>query len=271
MTDLKDHFTTVEISDSNHVADNLIWTTTNTPNLSHRTDVGFYANRRPEADTPIIILLHGVYGNAWAWAYSGGAHKTLADLSQNQEFPLFILAMPSDGAIGSGSGYFNSDAGQFENWIIDDVPAIARRVFPQLRKQPRLYLGGLSMGGYGALRLGMKHPDRISGISGHSSITKLDDFSKFLDLDNHHFKNTPITEHDLLTLFEKNKDRLPPIRFDCGVDDPLIESNRFLHNELEARHHSHIYEEFVGGHEWSYWCEQVAKTFEFFEQIERSK
>jgi S-formylglutathione hydrolase FrmB len=57
---------------------------------------------------------------------------------------------------------------------------------------------------------------------------------------------------------------LPHVRFDCGTDDPLLESNRRLHAELDAAGIAHTYEEHPGGHEWPYWAEHVEATLLFF-------
>ena len=59
------------------------------------------------------------------------------------------------------------------------------------------------------------------------------------------------------------RDRLPPVRFDCGVDDFLLEQNRDLHRALEAQGVQHTYAEFPGGHTFAYWREHVADTFRF--------
>jgi enterochelin esterase-like enzyme len=63
-----------------------------------------------------------------------------------------------------------------------------------------------------------------------------------------------------------NNENLPALRFDCGVSDTLIEPNRLLHQQLKDLKVSHIYEEFEGGHEWSYWQKHVEKTFLFFDE-----
>lgn len=58
--------------------------------------------------------------------------------------------------------------------------------------------------------------------------------------------------------------RLPPLRFDCGTEDELIDCNRTLHTELTAAGIPHSYEEFPGGHTWDYWHRHLADTLRFF-------
>jgi S-formylglutathione hydrolase FrmB len=61
-----------------------------------------------------------------------------------------------------------------------------------------------------------------------------------------------------------NKENLPPIRFDCGTEDPLIEHNRELSRELKKAGIPHTYEEFSGGHSWPYWETHLEDMLHFF-------
>jgi len=72
------------------------------------------------------------------------------------------------------------------------------------------------------------------------------------------------TDEDVFELIHANRENLPLIRFDCGKDDLLIEQNRSLHNKLKNAKIEHIYQEFDGAHEWSYWQEHIKETLLFF-------
>jgi len=60
---------------------------------------------------------------------------------------------------------------------------------------------------------------------------------------------------------------LPPIRFDCGTEDELIEGNRKLHQELLDFAITHQYKENPGKHEWTYWESNIKETMLFFNEI----
>ena len=55
-------------------------------------------------------------------------------------------------------------------------------------------------------------------------------------------------------------------RFDCGIEDPLIEHNRTLHTALTSHQIPHLYEEYKGGHTWGYWEEHIEQTLLLFEK-----
>jgi S-formylglutathione hydrolase FrmB len=64
-----------------------------------------------------------------------------------------------------------------------------------------------------------------------------------------------------------NRDHLPPLRFDCGTEDSLIEENRLLHRQLTELGVPHTYEEFPGNHDWPYWTEHVRQTLAFCKTV----
>ena len=91
-----------------------------------------------------------------------------------------VLAMPSDGLWGDGSGYVKHEEKDFEKWIVEEVPAVVRQVTSSQADSP-IFIAGLSMGGYGAMRLGAKYPTQYKGFSGLSSITNFSDWQGFME------------------------------------------------------------------------------------------
>lgn len=236
-----------------------------TPNLKGRGDICVFV---PEGaisdDLPLVILLHGVYGSAWVWAKKAGAHRTAARMIAKGDIPPCILVMPSDGLYADGSAYLPHNGYNFACWITEDVIDAVRLNIPQANKSSATYIAGLSMGGYGALHLGAAYPALFKGVSGHSSITRLEEMALFVEEDIAIYRQADALKENVIELMRKNKDRLPPLRFDCGTEDELIEGNRRLHQELKDADINHQYEEFPGGHEWAYWELHLEKTLRFF-------
>ncbi|ARV16623.1 alpha/beta hydrolase [Polaribacter sp. SA4-12] len=264
---MKSSFRTIELSDSEFEAQGLRFLTVKTANLKGRGDICLYV---PEVDEginnlPIYILLHGVYGSAWIWAMKGGAHKTAKKMMESKTIKPAIIAMPSDGLWGDGSAYFSHHKKQFDNWIVEDVITAVKENIPEAKNSTSTCIGGLSMGGYGALSLGGRFPDKFKAISGHSSITKLEQIQLFVEEPLEEYLKESTTAN-VIEILKGKKEKLPPFRFDCGINDDLLSANQLLHQELLKENIPHIYEEFKGGHEWSYWIDNLEKTFEFFNQ-----
>jgi putative tributyrin esterase len=258
-------FRTIEISDPGFESEGLRWVTVKSAALRQRVDLTLFVPKQAAAgqNLPLVVLLHGVYGSHWAWALKGGAHRTAARLIEADEVPPMVLAMPSDGAWGDGSGYVRHPEQDFECWIVDEVPAAARLAVPALGASSRVYISGLSMGGFGALRLAAKYPMHFHGAGGHSSITEFDQLGLFVEEPLGRYACPPQDQSVIETML-RNRDRLPPIRFDCGTGDPLLEYNRQLASQMKDAGIPHLYEEFAGGHEWPYWRLHLADMLRFF-------
>lgn len=218
------------------------------------------------SNLPLLVLLHGVYGCQWNWWLNGDINTIATEMVRSEATVPMMIAMPSDGLWGDGSGYVPHAQANYEKWIVDDIPRCLRELFPQLLPG-KFLLAGLSMGGYGALRLGMKYASQVQGISAHSSITKVAQLSQFIPFPATAFQYAGNVDVDMLHWAKVNRDALPPIRFDCGTEDSLIEANRELHRALTQLHVPHSYEEFPGGHDWPYWTQHIRDTLAFCKRV----
>lgn len=264
-------FGRVELSDPRHERDHLRFLTFQSPALGGRGDVALFVPPHSERleDLPLVVLLHGVHGSHWAWALKGGAHQTAARLVAVGDVPPLVLAMPSDGLTAEGTGYLPHEGADYERWIAEDVVGCVTEALPQLSSSSARFVAGLSMGGWGALRLGAKHAVRFRGVSAHSSLTHLDALDALLT-GAPTYRLEPGEGRSALHWLERHRDDLPPFRFDCGVDDRYIEDNRTLHRALVERGIPHVYEEFPGGHTWEYWAAHLEDTLRFFARLLRT-
>lgn len=256
----------IELSLPELSPENLRFLTFKSPALKNRGDVTLFVPDGFEdlRNLSPIMLLHGVYGSHWAWTMKGGVHLTAQRLIDEKRIQPLVIAMPSDGLFGDGSGYFAHNQSDFENWIVKDVIGCVTEVLPCLDSQSKLFIAGLSMGGFGALRLGAKYADKFAGISAHSAFTKAAQLQMFVENPLSDYGEVDDEELDALFWIKKNRAQLPALRFDCGVDDELIAANRELHRELEINNIAHVYQEFAGGHSWNYWAQHVTDSLLFF-------
>lgn len=260
------HFRTLEISDSRFECNNLRFMTVKSANLKGRGDICIFV---PPAITessmlPVALLLHGVYGSAWAWTHNAGVHLQAMRLMKTGALPPMIIAMPSDGLWGDGSGYLAHSGLDFERWIVEDVVQALFEKIQGVTKDSPLFIGGLSMGGFGALRIGAKYGKRFRGISAHSSITNLGQMSLFVEEDIANYRQQELADEDVFETIQNYRMDLPPLRFDCGTNDQLIEQNRLLHRQMLDAGIRHTYHEYPGAHEWSYWETHITESLRFF-------
>jgi S-formylglutathione hydrolase FrmB len=266
-------FKTVELSDPRFERDGLRFLTVKSPALGRRGDVCVWAPPpSPSRDPlPVVVLLHGVSGSHWAWPLRGGAHLTAGQLIDAGEIPPLALAMPSDGLWGDGSGYVPHADADYERWIVDETPVVAALADDRITTSSTLFVAGLSMGGFGALRLGAKHVPRFAGISAHSAVTSIARLGGAVDEPLERLAAFAGADGTALHWLDANRERLPPLRFDCGTSDELLPGNRALHAALDARGIAHVYEEFPGGHDWPYWKLHLSDTLRFFGEILSSR
>ena len=219
----------------------------------------------PESDTyeppfPVFYLLHGLSDDHTIWQRRTSIERYV------QNLPL-IVVMP-DGGRG-----FYCDAEQgfaYETAIAQDLITFIDRMFPTKAERAGRCIGGLSMGGYGAIKLALSHPELFCSANSHSGALFV----------GHRAQpgNTPLSvelqrivgaapaggKNDLYTLADKvDPARLPALRIDCGTEDLLIEDNRSFHAYLVRQNREHEYQEFPGGHDWSYWDEHVRQALSF--------
>jgi putative tributyrin esterase len=258
-------FSTVEISSPAYTPPGVTHVTVKSPALRRRADLTCYASPQVTSDDPlpVVTLLHGVYGSHWAWLGKGGAHHVLEALLSSGEIPPMMLVMPSDGLFGDGSAYLRHAEADYARWIVEEVPAAVAQVDERTHAAPQ-FITGLSMGGYGALRLGALYPETFRAFSGMSSVTAFANLARFVEPSGHVYDLAESAPLGVLDCLLTQRASLRPFRFDCGLDDPLLEENRALHEALSQAGVAHDYAEHPGGHEWDYWHHHLADQLRFF-------
>jgi S-formylglutathione hydrolase FrmB len=260
-------FRTVEVSDPALAPEGLVFVTVKSAALGQRADLTLFVPRQAAGlhGVPIVLLLHGVYGSHWAWAFKGGAHRTAQRLIDAGAIGPMVLAMPSDGLWGDGSAYLPHATQDFERWIVDEVPVATCIATPVCDEASPIFIAGLSMGGFAALRLAGKHPQRFAAASAHSSVTEAHQIAALIAESPQAWSTAP-EDQSVLAALMAGRAALPPLRFDCGQGDPFLEPNRALHQALAAAGIAHEYEEPEGGHDWTYWSHHLEDTLRFFER-----
>ncbi len=210
----------------------------------------------------VFYLLHGLSDDQTIWMRRTSIERYVDGL------PL-VVVMP-DGGRGWYTNAINPPNYRYEDDLIKDVVGLIDRTFPVKAHREGRAIGGLSMGGYGAVKLGLKYPDLFGSVSSHSGVfafprrdpDEAEELSpEFLTIFGDHAKDGP---EDPFALAAALKPKLvPALRFDCGVEDVFLEDNRAFHKHLDELSIPHEFEEFQGGHDWAYWDTHVQEAVTF--------
>jgi len=210
---------------------------------------------------PVFYLLHGLSDDYTIW------HRRTRIEWYVRELPLMVV-MP-DGFRGF---YTNNEEGpQYATYMAEELPAFVERHFGAIPERSGRCVGGLSMGGYGALRLALGYPDRYLSATSHSGALGFGhEATAESDFRATEFRRitgaAPAGSlHDLFALAVRAQraGTLPALRIDCGVDDHLVRHNRAFTAHLTELGIPHEYAEFPGSHSWDYWDLHVQEALAF--------
>ena len=207
----------------------------------------------------VFYLLHGLSDDHTIWMRRTSIERYVNGL------PLMVV-MP-DGGRGWYTNALEGD--RYEDDLIQDVVGLVDRTFPVKAERSGRCLGGLSMGGYGAVKVGLKHHEMFASVNSHSgalSILRGPDASKGIGAEfSRVFGKSPENgpEDPWKIVASIDHGRIPAMRIDCGASDFLLDQNRAFHKHLESLHVPHEYQEFPGAHDWGYWDRHVQEAIAF--------
>jgi S-formylglutathione hydrolase FrmB len=204
---------------------------------------------------PAIYLLHGYGGDFNEW-------KKVGVVEEAAKLPV-IIVLPE----GDKSFYVNhhEDAkARWEDYITKDVVEYADKNFRTQADREHRGISGLSMGGYGAMVLGLRHPELFASIASHSGALGVPGSSisgEIGDRLKKIFGPDDAKERQDYDIFKRIQDlpaeKRPHIYIDCGSRDFLLDANRKLVAHLATLKVDYEYREVPGGHEYSYWKANV--------------
>ena len=131
---------------------------------------------------PVLYLLHGYTGDERGWMNPSYADlsETMDTLIRKNTIQPMIVVMPNAFNRFGGSFYVNSElSGNWEDFIVRDLVSYVDAHYRTLPAAASRGIAGHSMGGYGALRIGMEHPDVFSVAYGLSACCVMGDDSDF--------------------------------------------------------------------------------------------
>lgn len=203
---------------------------------------------------PAIYLLHGLTGDSHVWTRFHNLERVMRDQPA-------VVVMPD----ADRSFYANDPRPgglAYEDYVCEEVRAYVERVFPVIRERRARACVGLSMGGYGALLLAIKHPDlycaaaSISGSTyyGHDMTGRHED-----DDVGALGRSLPRETNDVFYLTQHMASVSEPLalRLSCGTEDHLHDTNVAFHEHLLSLGIAHEWIEHPGAHDDSTWDVQL--------------
>ena len=208
----------------------------------------------PEEGVALLVFLHGRGGDEDTELDNEALFATLSELGERAP----IVALP-DG--GDGSYWHDRASGDWARYVTDEViPALAERFGADRR---RVAVGGISMGGFGALNLARLHPGRFCAVGGHSPALWASAGETapgaFDDAEDFAANNVIGAVDEVPEAFTGQ-----PVWLDIGEDDPFVSGYEAMVaelNEAGALLSDHIW---PGGHETAYWREHWPANLRFY-------
>ena len=219
----------------------------------------------PEGEMPVLYLLHGLSENHSAWL-----RRSRADYYAEQAG--IALVMPEV----QRSFYCDMACGlDYYTYVAEELPVLCRQMFRLSDRREDTFVAGLSMGGYGALKLALRRPGRCAAAGSFSGAT---DVRARLAASANGMAEKEIAsicggclapEDDLFPLAEQavKGGPIPALYISCGESDFMIEDNRRFHRHLDALGIGHTYEEWPGTHNWDFWDESIRRALGFFVRL----
>ena len=224
---------------------------------------------------PVLYLLHGLFGHYDDWV-------TRTNLAEYAVAYDVIIITPE----GHDNWYTDSatvPADKYESYFIRELVSDVDARFRTIKDRRARGVAGLSMGGYGALKFGFKHPEMFAFVGSLSGA-----LDPAVRTEDHPGFAWDILRPSLNAVFGPSASQtrkandlhqiargltatqvasLPFIYFDCGLDDGFLATNRELADVLLAQKIPHQYRQLPGGHNWAYWDQQVREVLRLYAQL----
>ncbi|RUS47957.1 alpha/beta hydrolase family protein [Cohnella sp. AR92] len=215
---------------------------------------------------PTLFLLHGFSDDDTIWSRRTSLERYAASLG-------IAVVMPN----AHKSFYTDMEYGDpYWTFLTEELPQVARSFFP-LSDDPKLnFVAGLSMGGYGAFKWALTHPDRFAAAASLSGVLDIaalkanpsnPAIGRAFDLifGERAVTGSPDDLFELLGRLPRGSAELPELYQCCGTEDFLYEDNiRFRDAIRKAGYPNYRYEEGPGDHEWGYWDAHIQEALALF-------
>ena len=231
-----------------------------------------------EGPFPVLYLLHGISNDHTHWVRKSNVERYAAAHR-------LAVVMPSVGR----SYYADQKVGyDYFTYVAQELPQVMGAMFPLSQRRDDTFVAGLSMGGYGAVKLALNYPERYGAAASFSGCLDLegligsmtaqglasqplpdklrrgaDELKRALGSPEE-FSGSP---NDLMSLAKAaDPARCPALYLSCGTEDPLMGCNRSFTAMLDQNGIPYTWFDGPGGHDWEFWDSQIRQALEWMEE-----
>ena len=214
---------------------------------------------------PTLYLLHGMSDDHTIWQRRTSIERYVSDLNLAVVMPSIDLSWYTDMYYGY----------KYWTFMTEELPRTMRAFFPRMSdKREDTFVAGLSMGGYGALKCGLRAPEVFSYAAGLSSGTDPEALIKEAELGDDTYwtdvfgpaNKFPKSFNDLFAAckdLKKNKKHKVRFYMWCGTEDFLYKQNIKMRDHMKKVGLDLTYEESPGDHSWAHWDEKIQTILEW--------
>ncbi|MCL1854561.1 MAG: esterase family protein [Clostridia bacterium] len=228
--------------------------------------------RKRKKPIPTLYLLHGLSDDHTGWMRYSSVEQYAQDYYVAVVMPAVNRSFYTD--MAHGARYFS--------YVSQELPAAMETLFPLATCRERRFVAGLSMGGYGALKIGLSLPERYAAAASLSGA--LDLRPAFQPM-----KSSPTSPEEMCDVFGSEQvfsdgnnnlwnlakglapDRVPRLYVSCGTEDELFSANEHFVRDF-GKQLSIEYSTFPGNHTWDVWDREIKRVLAWLplEKAERA-
>lgn len=217
-----------------------------------------------QGPAPVLYLLHGLSDDDTTWLRRTSVERYVAELGWAVVMPQVHRSFYADEAYG----------GRFWTFVSEELPELVGSFFRLSSARADTYVAGLSMGGYGAVKLALRRPERFAAPASLSGVLDLaplvragqprpEDPTMFERVLGPERRLDP--DDDLLELVGRaDPETLPALYACCGTEDELLPGNHAFAAACASAGIPLRTSWTPGGHDWAYWDQEIQEVLAFF-------
>lgn len=223
--------------------------------------IGLGGASATDAPPPVLYLLHGLSDDCTTWERRTAIERYASAAGIAVVMPEVRRSFYTDEAVGEA----------YWTYVSEELPAIVGRTFRVSQEREDTFVAGLSMGGFGALKLALAHPDRYAAAASLSGVVDLAASDIFTRSRAGHLAERVWAGADIAgtaddipgALRAAAPGSIPPLYLACGTEDELYPMNRDVIALAEELGHDVTTSIGPGTHEWGLWDREISAVIDW--------